>query len=657
MTRPKSPRQREREAVVTAWLAEQAKKGKLGRARVGGPARVGDTPLWLRAAVSREGDFLVTRCCIVADADVHPFEVRVDMRKLAGTLQKMHALGHLKMPAGGDTVAGFGSFLKKAARAITKNAVTRAVGGVVKKVVSHPIVQIANPMAAVTAHTLSKAATGRGVIRGPAGKLVDLGAVVAAPAGLQHVAPKAAAALGLGAKTVMASKLGGAVAAAAKDSQKAIALGKSAALALKTGKLSASVATPLVKRALAVRTAMPKVAPALAARVKLSKAVKKRLVSIAAKAKTGDPDARYTAAVIARTAKMTDEIARAQQAAGGGNPGFVITASGKVRKAPKGKFIQQASLPVIETLYRGASTAPLRGSFSAVSGIRGSRGKALSNDVAKAATITWQQSLLAEGKGVPEAIVDPAWLGTERGKAALSLLQSARVNLRSPWAPPLWDLRAQLEKISGMHDYGPAWGGHDDPGNEYEGPLYPVRYPAADTVGGTPRHGWKGAPGTTAAARDRVKALLELARARHHLRAVLKRGRTTKVGNMSHLADIPGEMTEQSDGIPTAAQHPEIIGCAMPHVGASVMIGGLPWYVFTQRGLRHPVIKRRFLAGLKAMPPKMRRRVISRIRGLHLRERISGAVRNVTPNVGYDLQGYGWAGVSGCSQVAGPLTP
>lgn len=176
---------------------------------------------------------------------------------------------------------------------------------------------------------------------------------------------------------------------------------------------------------------------------------------------------------------------------------------------------------------------------------------------------------------------------------------------------------------------------------------------------------WRGAPGTTLATRDRVKALLELARARHHVKKVLARARTTKVGSDmayeligSHIPnDIPGEMTEQSDGIPSSAQHPEIIGCPLPTVGADIMIGGLPWYVFTQRGLRHPVIKRRFLAGLKAMPPKMRRRVISRIRGLHLRNRISGAVRGFTPTVGYDLQGYGWAGVSGCSQVAGALTP
>lgn len=573
MTRPKSPRQREREAVMTAWLLEQAAKKKLPRTRI-----AGDAPLWIRAVVTREGDDLVTKCCIVADADVHPFEVRVNMRHLASAVRKMMAEG--KLPAGlaADKVGGFGSFLGKVGRAITHNKVTKAVGKVVKKVVSNPIVQIANPMAAITAHTIIKAATGSGVIRGPAGKLVDLGAAVAAPAGLAHVTPQAIGALGLGAKTIMATKMAGTISAVAKDAQRAVALGNQAAAALKTGKITAAVAKPLVQRALAVKATVSKVAPALSTKAKISKDVKKSLVSIAAKARAGNPDARYTAAVIARTAKMSDEIGRLQQAAGGGNAGFVITATGKIKKAPKGKFVQRASVPVFETLYRGASTIPLRGVFTAVSG---------------------------------------------------------------------------ADYPGGPLDRGQSWGGEDDPGDDYEGPFLPVHGPAIE---GCPARGWKGAPGTTAAARDRTKALLELARARHHLKSAQKRARkirTTKVGNMSHY-DLPHEMTEQSDGIPRGAQIPEIIGCGpAPAVGADIMISGLPWYVFTQRNLQMPTIRRRFLAGLKAMPPKMRRRVVGRLRNLHLRARISGAIRGVNPTVGYSLQGLGWAGVHGWNDGVG----
>lgn len=71
--------------------------------------------------------------------------------------------------------------------------------------------------------------------------------------------------------------------------------------------------------------------------------------------------------------------------------------------------------------------------------------KSLADDVSRAATITWQQALLAEGKTLPEPELDKSFLKTERGKAALSMLRQAGVNLKLPWAEPFWQLRRSLE--------------------------------------------------------------------------------------------------------------------------------------------------------------------------------------------------------------------
>ncbi len=66
-----------------------------------------------------------------------------------------------------DSFAGF-SFKKLA----------RGIGKGLKKVVKNPVVQIMNPALAITAHTSSKAMGGKGVIRGPAGRIVDAGTSV-----------------------------------------------------------------------------------------------------------------------------------------------------------------------------------------------------------------------------------------------------------------------------------------------------------------------------------------------------------------------------------------------------------------------------------------------------------------------------------------------
>lgn len=618
-------------------------------------------PLWIRAVVTREGDDVVTRCCVVAGANFHPIEVRVNLPKLAATLRAMG------MGPKGDVVGGFGSFLKKAVKAVTKNKVTKAVGKIVGKVVRSPIVQIANPMAAITAHTLSRAAGGKGTIKGQPGAVVNLGTAIVAPAGLSYASGAAKAALGIGLKTVMASKTAAAVAATAKNAQKTVAQGMNAAALLKAGKITPAMAKPFVQQALAVRTNVQKLAPALAKKVAFSKQVQSSIKNIAVKARAGSTEARLAAVSISAAARAQDKISAAQQAAAGGHAGFVITPQGKIRKAAKGKFVMSKSLPVLETLYRGAKVEPMKGAFTAVSGSRKRR---------KSPHEFYDRQTL-----VPSAY--PA-LEAEVYRA---LVEDAYQRETIP-APP------------GYVGNGPAWGGYDDPADEYEGPLYPVTYPG-DSVSGYPVYGQQGirnrvsgfktaglipadprsptpdciggrphawptpAAGTTAAARDRARALLELARARHHAEQVLKRARTTthslgtKVGNMSynligsHLAlgpemqdDVPAELAAVNDGMSGA----ELIGCAL-----NQSVSGFPSYLFTRKGLHPTVVRRRFLAALKAMPPKMRRRALIRLKAAMYRTRVSGAIRDAQPSFGYD---HGWAGVSGnCGQVAGALTP
>jgi hypothetical protein len=588
MKRPKPPLPSTRDEIIRAWLVQQARKGNLPRVGAAG------IPVWIKAVTVREGDDVVTKCCIVAGGDVLPITVRVNVPALVRGLSKLRAMG--KLPASADAVGGFGSFLKGVVKGVTHNAVTKAVGKVVSKVARSPIVQIANPMMAVTSHTLSKAAGGKGTVKGKLGGAIDVGASIVAPAALKHVGPQALGALGLGAKAVMQSQIARTAASVAKQAQQVVARGKQAAALVQSGRLQAKTALPLIRAATAVRAGIVKNAPRLAANVSAGKRVQAALANVAIKAKAGSPEAKRLATVVASAAKMTDKISAAQQAAGGGNAGFVVTAQGKIRRSPKGKFIRTAALPALETLYRGAKEAPLRGSFTAV--------------------------------GV------------------------------SP----------------GSVEHTPQWGGARDPGDEYDGPLFPARYsdsPLVERIQGSHiqgnvrnlqgfvagQHGWRAPENTTARERERIKALLELARARHHLQQVRKRG--TKVGNMSSLmvgshfgpedVGTPPELTEMSDGLPNV----DLLVSGDPWgVGASLMVGcghppvsGVPWYNFTRAGVTRAQARARFISALKRMPPKMRRRVMTRLRAAVLRNKIAGAVRGIQPTVGHYPQG--WAGISG----------
>lgn len=159
-----------------------------------------------------------------------------------------------------------------------------------------------------------------------------------------------------------------------------------------------------------------------------------------------------------------------------------------------------------------------------------------------------------------------------------------------------------------------------------------------------------------------------------------------KVGHMPHIAigasqntDLPAELGSYSDGVSDdAAFHPEIIGCGsgcvsglerlavgsgmLQHAGVAglgdLTVAGLPSYLFTRKHLSNPVVRRRLSAAINAMTPKLRRRVMARLKLAAGAARVSGAIRSVTPGIAG-----GWAAVSGQMQgishmqVAGSRCP
>lgn len=183
-------------------------------------------------------------------------------------------------------------------------------------------------------------------------------------------------------------------------------------------------------------------------------------------------------------------------------------------------------------------------------------------------------------------------------------------------------------------------------------------------------------PSEAEAARLAAAAKLELARAIHHLRAA--RGRKTikktEVKGMTHShisigadtgadTDLPSELSSYADGVSDdAAYHPEIIGCSSGAVQGlgDLAVGGLPGYLFTRKSLANPAVRARVAKAIGAMTPKLRRRVVARLKlALSVARKpaaVSGisGIAAVTPTIG-------WSGVSiaRCpyASVAGALTP
>lgn len=181
----------------------------------------------------------------------------------------------------------------------------------------------------------------------------------------------------------------------------------------------------------------------------------------------------------------------------------------------------------------------------------------------------------------------------------------------------------------------------------------------------------------------RALAAADLARALHHLDRVLKRKKTTKIGAPMSNSDLPSELGSYSDGVTDdAAFHPEIIGCGMPGISGSLqhlsvagglgdlaLVGayrGIPGYLLTKKGLRDSTVRLRIAENIRAMTPKLRRRVLHRLRqavqASRTMARVSGAVRGAYPSIAGNV---GWSGITvsgsrgGCpfANVAGALTP
>lgn len=190
---------------------------------------------------------------------------------------------------------------------------------------------------------------------------------------------------------------------------------------------------------------------------------------------------------------------------------------------------------------------------------------------------------------------------------------------------------------------------------------------------------------TPNASRLHLLARHYLAETHHHLNAVKRRfDEKTKVGApmSTNQTDTPSELGCYSDGVTDDASFtPELVGCGsisggIQHLSVagglsslavggnlgSLTIAGLPSYLFSRKNLSNPVVRRRLGAAIKAMTPKLRRRVLDRLRAAVSVARVSGEVRSAYPSV----SGVGWDGImvsgsrrGGCpyANVAGALTP
>lgn len=414
---------------------------------------VGAQPMWMRAVMVKEGDDVVTRCCIVTEGQFFPIEVRVNVPRLIATL------GALGVSSRGqpDQVGLFG-FVKKAARAVTKNKIVKAVGKVAQKVVKNPVAQVAiaavNPGVLLGMHNASVFTGGKGILPKPIAAVVDTASKTAlntalpviGPKALQaaqqlgsavrsgknplnelpsiglgaldFVAPQASAALGIGLKSVMTAKAGSSIAAVAKAAQRQVAEGKALAQAVAKKQVPAAQAAPILQRAVQSRQLVTKLAPQLARRVVESARVKQQIASIATAAKAGNPDARKSAAILGRAAQAFDRVQQLQFGATGGVPGLLVTAQGKIVKAPRGRFqLRTTTAARPDILYRGPKAPVMKGLFTAVSGCVGS------DD--------------------PFGVIDTEGYPT----------------------------------VDGYEQHlSPGWGGDDDPGNDIDSPQTRVRY-------------------------------------------------------------------------------------------------------------------------------------------------------------------------------------
>lgn len=534
---------------------------------------------------------------------------------------------------------------------------------------------------------------------------------------LKHVSPQAMGAISLANKTLGVIKTGNSVMRAAQSATRIVNRGKAAAGLVRAGKVTITKARPLITSAVKARSNVTRLAPALSNAVKNARAVKNSLQKVSIASKAGNADARFTQAAILRTAQMKEQVSRAAQQAMGGTAGLVIDAQGRLKRSPKGRWSRATALGATnEMLYTGPKTTPLRGAYSAVSGLPSLPKLSADIKAIKAA---------ARGAEMAGQYQVAARLYMEAAKLELQL--GTQVN-GEPAGCPLSALGIPDQAATdadigfGLMVQGQGWGETPpDPEGDH-GPLYPVRYNDPEAWPNNPNAPHvqipvSGAPSGLALnalradaelrrrteARRRARAVLDLARARHHLSKVKSR---TKVGNMSGLtipeiigaarfkpgtsvhkrnalqkkidairqrpskplgsmtelqrelaiakalremggrisgdSDLPDEMAEQSDGI----------GCGE--------VSGFPAYLLNRARLPQATVKQRVIKALQKMPPKMRRRVIARLKTAAAAARVSGAVRNAMVNVG-SHRPETWPTIGSHyavpTNVAGPLTP
>jgi len=467
----------------------------------------------------------------------------------------------------------------------------------------------------------------------------------------------------------------------------------------------------------------PPKAQALIDTVKTADAVKDAFQNIVDQARDGNKEAELNAKILARTAQMQDEIAKVIQTAEGGTPGVVVTQSGDVLCSPSGKWIRDQSAPKSQILYRGAADLPLEGHFSPVSGVGASNWRRVKRPYEPGVTPLKRQlndckenydDLLSRVEdfaarlGISLQEVEPyidvsgkPALRKRRSKDTLTVEELARLKEEAALLRKLHQLRSQISGASpdpaavaearsvleqlrsaGLVAYDPTSVAGD-------GMMGAIEHSngigcVLDGIEGSPGSRYGSDPVTDARLR---RAHMNIQRAYHHLNlpssvsprtqallnaAMAKVHSRTATSRLNHIAG--DAMAYYSNDIP-----PELQENDSP--SADILMG-LPAYTLTRKGLPAHVVKRRFLAALENMTPKVRRRVLTRLNQL-AHARVSGGLTTPSligqqptligdwPNANPEgvhgpmypvrypaINGNALRAVSiGCSQVAGPLTP
>ncbi|HWO11622.1 MAG TPA: hypothetical protein VNN80_19140 [Polyangiaceae bacterium] len=154
-------------------------------------------------------------------------------------------------------------------------------------------------------------------------------------------------------------------------------------------------------------------------------------------------------------------------------------------------------------------------------------------------------------------------------------------------------------------------------------------------------------------ARLSAAAKLELARIAHHLKRPL-----SKIGADMHHTDLPAELASYDDGAYIGCDCADISGAVAGSLSDVAIGAGLPGYLLTRRGLSNATVRRRVAEAIDRLTPKMRRRVMARLRQAAMVARISGEVRSAYPSIAGGWHGASVA-VGRCpyANVAGALTP